>query len=489
MNNTFVEGADGKPRVVRHEHVNLGLAVDVAKPDGSRTLVVPVLRDADTLDFAEFLAAYEELIRKVRTNKLAVNDFQRRHHHAHQPRHDRHRPVGAAAHAGPGRHRRASAPSTTRPSGRAPTSAPSASSACQQGRHGHVHLRPPHHPGRRVGPVPEARARAADGRARLLPRRVPRPRRALRGGEVAPATSARSTGRRPSSQKQMQVATLIRVHRVRGHLIADLDPLAWKEPKMHDELDPATYGLTIWDLDREFLTGGVAGTRDDDARRDPPRAARRVLPHDRHRVHAHPGHRRAALDPGSSVEGVKFQLSQRRAALPARPAERGRGVREVPRHQVRRHEALRARGRRVGHPDPRHHPVGAPPTTGSTASVLGMAHRGRLERAGQHRRQELRPDLPGVRGLRRPELGAGLGRREVPPRRVGQVRQPDAATTSRWSWPPTHRTSRPSTRWCSAWCGPARTRSTARLLSPCCRSSSTATPPSPARAWWPSAST
>ena len=60
--------------------------------------------------------------------------------------------------------------------------------------------------------------------------------------------------------KQMQVATLIRVHRVRGHLIADLDPLRWKEPQTPVELDPATYGLTIWDLDREFLTDGVAGT-------------------------------------------------------------------------------------------------------------------------------------------------------------------------------------------------------------------------------------
>ena len=59
--------------------------------------------------------------------------------------------------------------------------------------------------------------------------------------------------------KQMQVATLIRAYRARGHLIADLDPLRWKEPDMPDELDPATYGLTIWDLDREFLTGGVAG--------------------------------------------------------------------------------------------------------------------------------------------------------------------------------------------------------------------------------------
>jgi 2-oxoglutarate dehydrogenase E1 component len=59
--------------------------------------------------------------------------------------------------------------------------------------------------------------------------------------------------------KQMQVATLIRVHRVRGHLIADLDPLRWQEPMMPKELDPATYGLTIWDLDREFVTGGVGG--------------------------------------------------------------------------------------------------------------------------------------------------------------------------------------------------------------------------------------
>ena len=61
------------------------------------------------------------------------------------------------------------------------------------------------------------------------------------------------------AHKQMQVATLIRVHRVRGHLIADLDPLRWKAPRMPRELDPLTYGLTIWDLDREFATGGVGG--------------------------------------------------------------------------------------------------------------------------------------------------------------------------------------------------------------------------------------
>jgi 2-oxoglutarate dehydrogenase E1 component len=62
-------------------------------------------------------------------------------------------------------------------------------------------------------------------------------------------------------EKQMRVQSLVNAHRVRGHLIADLDPLAAEEPFLHPELDPASYGLTIWDLDREFLTGAVAGRK------------------------------------------------------------------------------------------------------------------------------------------------------------------------------------------------------------------------------------
>ena len=49
------------------------------------------------------------------------------------------------------------------------------------------------------------------------------------------------------------------IHATNTFPIADLDPLAWKEPHMHSELDPATYGLTIWDLDREFLTDDLGG--------------------------------------------------------------------------------------------------------------------------------------------------------------------------------------------------------------------------------------
>jgi 2-oxoglutarate dehydrogenase E1 component len=258
MNNTFVEGADGKPRIVRNAHVNMGLAVDVAKADGGRSLVVPVLRDADTLDFAGFLVAYEELIRKVKSNKLAVEDFQ-----------------GATI-------------TLTNP-----------------GTIGTVQSVPRLMPGQGVivgvGTIDyPAEFEGADrtnlsslGVSKVVTITSTYDHRIIQGAESglflkrvhelllgehdfyesifqALDMPYESVKWRPDVNpidreeamlhKQMQVATLIRVHRVRGHLIADLDPLRWKEPHTPVELDPATYGLTIWDLDREFLTGGVAGT-------------------------------------------------------------------------------------------------------------------------------------------------------------------------------------------------------------------------------------
>ena len=77
MNASFVPEieATGTPGVIRHEHVGLGIAVDYERPGGGRTLFVPCVGAADTLDFSQFLHAYEDLVRKVRSSKLSVDDF------------------------------------------------------------------------------------------------------------------------------------------------------------------------------------------------------------------------------------------------------------------------------------------------------------------------------------------------------------------------------------------------------------------------------
>ena len=75
MARTFVE-RDGKPFAVTGTGVNLGIAVDVLKKDGSRALMVPCIKGADQLDFAGFHRVYEELIAKTRENKLTADDFQ-----------------------------------------------------------------------------------------------------------------------------------------------------------------------------------------------------------------------------------------------------------------------------------------------------------------------------------------------------------------------------------------------------------------------------
>ncbi len=255
MNNAFVEGPDGKPRLVRNEHVSLGLAVDVEKKDGSRTLLVPVIKDADTLDFRGFWGAYEELIRKVKSNRLSPDDF-----------------VGATVSL--------TNPGTIGTVQSVPRLMPGQGLIVGVGRLDY--------PAAYQGADPETLAQL--GLSKVMTVSSTYDHRIIQGaesglflkhvaemligdhdfyGEVfrslgVPYESVRwLRDDNPVDQeetrveKQMQVARLVNMHRVRGHLIADLDPLAWKEPRMHSELDPATYGLTIWDLDREFLTNGV----------------------------------------------------------------------------------------------------------------------------------------------------------------------------------------------------------------------------------------
>jgi 2-oxoglutarate dehydrogenase E1 component len=260
MNNEYVPGgSDHGPLLHRREHIGLGLAVDTARPDGTRTLMVVCIKNAEALDFRGFWLAYEELIRKVRTGKITPDDFS-----------------GATV-------------TLTNP-----------------GTIGTGHSVPRLMPGQGcivgVGRIDYPAAfKAADERALAelgLSKEVvltsTYDHRIIQGAEsgqflatiehylmgedgfydrafeslgvpyvpvrwsrdVNPVDS--ETGR---LHKQIHVQNLVFNYRLRGHLIADLDPLDLMAPKLHAELDPATYGLTLWDLDREFLTDGLAGTQ------------------------------------------------------------------------------------------------------------------------------------------------------------------------------------------------------------------------------------
>src|SRR3954447_26610143 len=257
MNSSYSKD-DGKPYVVRHEHLGLGLAVDVEKSDGSRTLFVPCIKQADTLDFAGFFAAYEDLIRKVRSNKLAPDDF-----------------AGVTVSL--------TNPGTIGTVQSVPRLMP--------GQGAIVGVGALDYPAAYQGADPAALAELGVSKVLVLTSTydhriiqgaesglfLKRVHELLLGADDFYDDVFRSLSvpyeavqwRRDVNpvdrdqamlEKQMAVDTLIRVYRVRGHLIADLDPLAASDPHMENELDPATYGLTIWDLEREFLTNGLAGT-------------------------------------------------------------------------------------------------------------------------------------------------------------------------------------------------------------------------------------
>src|SRR3954452_15406215 len=75
MTNSYAETDDGKPQRVTPGGVSLGLAVDVERKDGTRSLVVPVLKNADSLDFPAFAATYDELVVGARDNTLKPDAY------------------------------------------------------------------------------------------------------------------------------------------------------------------------------------------------------------------------------------------------------------------------------------------------------------------------------------------------------------------------------------------------------------------------------
>ncbi|MGH9129791.1 MAG: multifunctional oxoglutarate decarboxylase/oxoglutarate dehydrogenase thiamine pyrophosphate-binding subunit/dihydrolipoyllysine-residue succinyltransferase subunit [Acidimicrobiales bacterium] len=254
MNRSFAPG----PSVVQPEHVGLGLAVDHVRPDGSRTLVVPCLRDADTLDFKGFVGAYEELVRKVRSNRLSPDDFAGTTVTLTNPG-----TLGTAS----------SVPRVMAGQGLivgvGAIGYPAEYEAADRGwlaemgvsqvvtitsTYDHRVIQGAES-GEFLGRVHDLLL-GADGFYHEIFGAMEVPYEPVRWlADINPAPAHE----RSRSIKQIHVGKLVNMYRVRGHLIADLDPLASLPPRMHPELDPATYGLTLWDLDRRFLGDGLGG--------------------------------------------------------------------------------------------------------------------------------------------------------------------------------------------------------------------------------------
>ena len=257
MNRTYATGADGRPLVCHNERIGLGLAVDLPKPDGTRTLLVPVVHDADTLDFRAFVDRYNSLVRKVRRGRATADDFAGATVTLTNPgilgtRQSVPRLmvgqgtiVGVGALAFPPEFEAAD-PDMLAELGvsKLVTISSTYDHRVIQGAESGLFLRQVHR-----------LLLGADDFYTDVFRSLGIPYEAVQWRRDFNPADREAV----MLEKQAKVNQIINQYRVRGHLIADLDPLRLKDPVMHAELDPATYGLTIWDLDRKFLTGSETG--------------------------------------------------------------------------------------------------------------------------------------------------------------------------------------------------------------------------------------
>ncbi len=261
MNATFVDAVDqkGTPGVVRHDHVGLGLAVDVEKSDGSRNLMVPVIHDAETMAFRDFLLAYEDLVRKVHAGAVGADDFAGASVTLTNPgtlgtvqsvprlMSGQGAIIGVGALTWPAGFEAADERTLAQLGvGKVMTMTSTYDHRIIQGAESGLFLK-------YVAECLTGGHQFYDDVFSSLgipyePARWSRDRNSVFGDDDAERIL-----------KQIRVQELINMFRVRGHLYAHLDPLHSEAPPTHAELEPSSYGLTIWDLPRRFVTGGLAG--------------------------------------------------------------------------------------------------------------------------------------------------------------------------------------------------------------------------------------
>ncbi|MFZ9743902.1 MAG: multifunctional oxoglutarate decarboxylase/oxoglutarate dehydrogenase thiamine pyrophosphate-binding subunit/dihydrolipoyllysine-residue succinyltransferase subunit [Aquiluna sp.] len=252
--NVYYDEIDGKPAAITPPHVNLGLAIDIPKPDGTRALLVPNIKKAQKLNFAEFLSAYDDLVARARDNKLAADDF-----------------AGTTI-------------SLTNPGGIGTVhSVP----RLTKGQGCIVGVGALEYPAQFKGLSEEQLAEQGIGKVLTLTSTYDH--RVIQGagsGEFLKIVEELLLGERDfyvkifadmripytpvvwvndfhwdladQSGKNTRIQEYINAFRERGHLIADIDPLEYVQ-RWHPDLDIRNYGLSLWDLDRTFKTGGFGG--------------------------------------------------------------------------------------------------------------------------------------------------------------------------------------------------------------------------------------
>jgi len=260
LNDGFQEVA-GTPSRLKRPHVNLGVAIDLVKKDGTRTLLVPNIKDANRLSFSQFLSAYDDVVKRARDGKLQLSDFQGTTISLTNPG-----TIGTVAStprlmAGqsvivatgaieyPAEYQAMAKEALSQLGiSKAITISSTYDHRIIQGAESGAFLARVHE--FIIGQHLFYNGIFADLGIHYAPLRWNLDRNPF----FLPGDQARE-----QTIKEARVMELINAYRVRGHLIADIDPLHALPVLYHPELDSETYGLTIWDLDREFISLGLAG--------------------------------------------------------------------------------------------------------------------------------------------------------------------------------------------------------------------------------------
>lgn len=252
--NVGYDVVDGKPNLITPAHINLGLAIDVPKPDGTRQLLVPSIKAAESMDFASFWTAYEDIVRKARDNKLTIQDFQGTtisltnpggigtSHSVPRLMKGQGAIIGVGAMEYPAEWQGASAEAIARNAiSKVMTLTSTYDHRVIQGAQSGEYLKRVHE-----------LLLGKDGFYDEIFRSLRIPYQPIRWN------SDISTSHDDEISKQARILELIHAYRVRGHMMADTDPLEYRQ-RSHPDLEIESHGLTLWDLDREFATGSFGG--------------------------------------------------------------------------------------------------------------------------------------------------------------------------------------------------------------------------------------